>query len=147
MVTARPPDPAPAVLVMRGDRVEGRHRVSYAIADASGTLVCSHGDLAGPVYPRSAIKPIQTLAMVESGAAEAFSVTDREIAIACGSHSGEPLHVETVRAWLAARPGRGHACLRRPSALRSRCGGAPSSGGRAGERGSTTTAPASTPAC
>jgi L-asparaginase II len=101
MVTARSPDPAPAVLVMRGDRVESRHRVSYAIADASGTLVCGHGDLAGPVYPRSAIKPIQALAMVESGAAEAFSVTDREIAIACGSHSGEPLHVETVRAWLA----------------------------------------------
>jgi L-asparaginase II len=101
MATSAQPDPAPAVLVMRGDRVESRHRVSYALADASGALACGHGDLADPVYPRSAIKPIQALAMVKSGAAEAFSVTDREIAIACGSHSGEPLHVETIRAWLA----------------------------------------------
>jgi L-asparaginase II len=101
MHATRQLDPAPAVLVLRGDRIESRHRVSYAIADSSGALAYGHGDLASAVYPRSAIKPVQALAMLESGAAERFSICDRELALACGSHSGEPVHVEAVRAWLA----------------------------------------------
>lgn len=90
-----------AVLVLRGDRIESRHRVSYALADPSGALVGGGGDLATPVFPRSAIKPIQALAMVESGAAPRFSISDPELALACGSHAGEPVHAETVQAWLA----------------------------------------------
>jgi L-asparaginase II len=101
MATTRPVDPAPAVLVLRGERIESRHRVSYAIADSSGALVAGHGDLASPIYPRSAIKPVQALAMVESGAAEHFAITDPELALACGSHGGAPLHVDTLRPWLA----------------------------------------------
>lgn len=97
---SQPPEAA-AVLVLRGDQIESRHRVSYAVADPSGALVHGKGDLATPVFARSAIKPIQALAMVESGAATAFSLTDRDLALACGSHAGEAIHTETVRAWLA----------------------------------------------
>jgi L-asparaginase II len=59
------------------------------------------GDIDAPVYPRSAIKPFQALPLLETGAAEAFGVSDEEVALACASHGGEPAHVERVAAWLA----------------------------------------------
>ena len=90
-----------AVEVWRGERVESRHRVSACVADADGRTVHAIGDVEQRVYPRSAVKPLQTLALLESGAADAFAVTDEEIALACASHSGEPQHVERVAAWLA----------------------------------------------
>ena len=51
-------------------------------------------------FPRSAIKPVQALALVESGAADAFNLDDAEVALACASHHGEARHVEKVAAWL-----------------------------------------------
>ena len=65
-----------------------------------GTLVAQWGDVEGLIYPRSAIKPIQALALVESGAAEHFSLGAEELALACASHSGEPHHAAAVGAWL-----------------------------------------------
>src|SRR3546814_12052206 len=53
---------------------------------------------------RSASKSLQAIALVESGAADAFALSPPELALACASHSGEPRHVETVIAWLQ-RPG------------------------------------------
>ena len=90
-----------AVEVWRGGRVESRHRVRVCIADAAGAVVESIGDIDEPVYPRSAVKPFQALALVESGAADAFGLGDAELALACASHSGEPMHVERVERWLA----------------------------------------------
>ncbi len=94
----------PPVLVetLRGDVVESRHRGSFAVVDATGRVVASAGDIAAPVFPRSAVKPLQALPLVESGAADALALSDREIALACASHRGEPAHVDAVRAWLAA---------------------------------------------
>ncbi len=89
------------VEVTRGPMVESRHRAAFAVADPGGTVVLHTGDIARPVYPRSAIKPLQALALVETGAAEAFELGDAEIALACASHGGEPRHVDTVAAWLA----------------------------------------------
>jgi len=88
------------VEVRRGDMVESRHRGSIAVVDASGTTVESSGDVDAPVYPRSSIKPLQALPLVESGGADAFAVTAPELALACASHGGEPRHVDTVLAWL-----------------------------------------------
>ena len=51
-----------------------------------------------PVYPRSAVKPIQALVLVESGAADRFGFGDEELALACASHGGEPAHVEVATA-------------------------------------------------
>ena len=87
--------------VTRGSMVESRHRVVYALADSSGRVLRRAGDPERVIYPRSAAKPLQALALVESGAADAFGLGDAEIALACASHSAEPRHVETVRAWLA----------------------------------------------
>jgi L-asparaginase II len=89
------------VELTRGAVVESVHRGSVAISDARGKLVFALGDIALPVYPRSSLKPIQALPLLESGAADAFQVSEEEIALACASHSGEPMHTERVAAWLA----------------------------------------------
>ncbi|MEI9887911.1 MAG: asparaginase [Rhizomicrobium sp.] len=89
------------VEVTRGDLVESVHRGAVAVADASGVLVAALGDVVSPVYSRSSLKPMQAMVLVESGAAEAFGLSDEEIALACASHSGEPMHTERVAAWLA----------------------------------------------
>ena len=89
------------VEVTRGERIESRHRGSAAVVDAEGAVVAAWGDPALPVFPRSAVKPLQALPLLETGAAERFGVSDEEIALACGSHGGEPEHVERVGAWLA----------------------------------------------
>lgn len=89
------------VEITRGDLVESVHRGSVAIADAQGNIRFALGDLKTPVYPRSSLKPIQALPLLESGAAEAFGLGDEEIALACASHSGEPMHTTRVAAWLA----------------------------------------------
>jgi L-asparaginase II len=89
------------VEITRGALVESVHRGSIAIADAEGAIRLALGDIDTPVYPRSALKPIQALPLIESGAAEGFGLTDEEVALACASHSGEPMHTERVAAWLA----------------------------------------------
>ncbi len=89
------------VEVTRGDAVESRHRGAVAVLDARGAVIAEWGDIGQPVYPRSAIKPLQALGLLESGAAEAFGVSDEELALACASHNGEARHVALVRAWLA----------------------------------------------
>ena len=89
------------VEITRGALVESIHRGSIAIADAEGAIRFAMGDVESPVYPRSALKPIQALTLIESGAAEAFALSDEEVALACASHSGEPMHTERVAAWLA----------------------------------------------
>lgn len=90
-----------AVVVRRGERIESEHRVAFAVADAEGRLLENAGDVERLVYPRSAVKPLQALALVESGAADRYAITEQELALACASHSGEPEHVALVRAWLA----------------------------------------------
>lgn len=92
--------PPVAVEVRRGGRVESRHRASLVVAGPDGSTVLAVGRTDEPVYPRSAIKPFQALPLVESGAADAFGLGPRELALACASHSGEEDHVAAVAAWL-----------------------------------------------
>jgi L-asparaginase II len=89
------------VEVTRGGMVESRHRGNAVACDAAGRIVMAWGDATLPVYARSALKPLQALPLIASGAADAFGLGDRELALACGSHHGEPIHVEAVRRWLA----------------------------------------------
>ncbi len=88
------------VELTRGGRPESAHRGAIAIADAGGRLRAQWGDTGTPVFPRSAFKSLQALALVETGAADAFNVNEEELALACASHSGEPMHTERVIAWL-----------------------------------------------
>ena len=85
----------------RGPAVESRHLVDVAVVDSSGRLVQGWGETESVVYPRSAIKSVQVLPLIETGAAERHAVTDEEIALACSSHNGQAAHVEVVRGWLA----------------------------------------------
>jgi L-asparaginase II len=92
--------PPLVVEATRGLLVESRHLVDAAVLDASGGVAQAHGAIDAPVYPRSACKPLQALPLVESGAADAFGLSPKELALACASHNGEPVHVEGVLAWL-----------------------------------------------
>ena len=89
------------VEAMRGERVESAHRGAAAVVDAEGRLVLAFGDVDRPVYPRSAVKALQALPLIEGGAADRLRLSDKEIALACASHSGEEDHVATARAMLA----------------------------------------------
>ena len=89
------------VEVTRGAVVESAHRGAVAVFDADGKAVLEIGDTTRPVFPRSAVKAIQALPLVESGAADAYGFGDRELALACASHSGEPEHTKLAAAMLA----------------------------------------------
>lgn len=97
MTTANP------VLVeaLRGGVAESLHRGACAVVDAEGQVLLAVGDITRPVFPRSAVKVLQALPLVESGAAEAFGLTDTELALACASHGGEARHAETSASMLA----------------------------------------------
>ena len=88
------------VEVVRGAIVESRHAGAIAVADAQGRLVLALGDVERPVFPRSAVKALQAVPLVESGAADAFGLNDEELAVACASHSGDDLHIAAVRSLL-----------------------------------------------
>ncbi len=88
------------VEVTRGDMVESRHRVHALVCDARGNVVHGWGNLDMSIYPRSAIKPMQALPFIETGAADAIAANPQEIAFACASHNGEPHHTAMANAWL-----------------------------------------------
>ncbi|MGI9409056.1 MAG: asparaginase, partial [Hyphomicrobiaceae bacterium] len=81
----------------RGGRVESQHRGTVAITDAAGENLLCLGDVAEPVYPRSAIKALQCLPVLESGAADHFGFAASEIALCCASHSGTAMHADLAR--------------------------------------------------
>ena len=94
-----PANPVLAELV-RGNWVENRHRGAFVVIDASGRVIASAGDIERAVFPRSAVKSMQALALVTSGAIDRFDLTGEELALACASHQGEEFHVSGVTAFL-----------------------------------------------
>ncbi len=89
------------VEALRGGAVESAHRGAVAIVDADGAVVASIGDIDRPIFPRSAVKVLQALPLVASGAADALGLVDDELALACASHGGEEAHARTAAAVLA----------------------------------------------
>ena len=85
----------------RGGIVESAHRGAAAVIDTDGQVVLEIGDIERPVFPRSAVKVLQALPLVASGAADRFGLTDDELALACASHRGEAAHVRTAASMLA----------------------------------------------
>ncbi len=84
------------VEVYRGNVLESFHRGVVCIVDKDDRVVFSTGDIQQLCFPRSAMKFVQQLPLLTSGAVEHFGFTQKEIAIFCGSHNGEPEHVETA---------------------------------------------------
>jgi L-asparaginase II len=88
------------VEVTRGGIVESFHRGAIAIVDADGALHTALGDIDRPIFPRSAVKVLQALPLVASGAADRFGLSDAELALACASHGGEGMHTTTAASML-----------------------------------------------
>ena len=89
------------VEVTRGHIVESRHRGMVVAVDGDGKVVFSAGEIDTPVFLRSACKAMQGLPLIESGAADAYGFGQKELALACASHSGEPEHVALAASMLA----------------------------------------------
>ncbi|MFV3131165.1 asparaginase [Niveispirillum sp. KHB5.9] len=98
-----PDDSANPILirVTRGGLVESTHRGRAVVVGADGHVLAAFGDVKAITYPRSANKALQALPLVETGAADAFGLETAELALACSSHDGEPMHTERVAAWLS----------------------------------------------
>lgn len=86
-----------AVEVLRGDTVESVHRASVAVADARGRRVAWFGNPRLVTFLRSTAKPFQSLAVLETGAADRFGFSSEELAIVTASHNGEDRHVKMVQ--------------------------------------------------
>jgi L-asparaginase II len=94
------PDPV-LVETVRGGIVEARFRGAYAVSTPDGTIVEAAGDIDRRFLPRSCIKMIQALPLVERGAAARFRLDDRRLALACASHRGAPMHADLAAEWLS----------------------------------------------
>jgi L-asparaginase II len=86
--------------VYRGAHVESVHRGSIAVVDSNGRLIALAGDPNLRTCLRSAAKPFQAIPLLEYGGADEYELTDEEIALTCGSHGGESMHVAAAAALL-----------------------------------------------
>ena len=87
--------------VLRAGFPASLHRGHVAVADTEGRLLFRYGDPLFRTHARSVLKPLQLIAVLESGAADAFSFSDKELAVMAGSHSGSAGHTEAVRGILS----------------------------------------------
>ena len=85
------------VEVERSGFVESRHRGAAVGIAAAGTVALRVGDIEAPIFPRSANKPVQAVAMLRCG----LDLDGELLALAAGSHSGEDFHVEGAEKILA----------------------------------------------
>ncbi|HVF19076.1 MAG TPA: asparaginase [Mycobacteriales bacterium] len=83
--------------VVRSGFVESVHTGSVVALGPDGDVLLSAGRPDDPIYPRSSNKPMQAAGMLGLGVVEAYALTGQHIAVAAASHSGESMHVDTVR--------------------------------------------------
>jgi len=88
------------VEIWRGDLLESVHAGHAVICDDMGQIVQAWGDPNAMIYPRSSCKMIQALPLIESGAAAGFGLNGEQLALACASHQGAPIHTDRVGVWL-----------------------------------------------
>ncbi len=103
----------PLAEVVRSGFVEGFHHGSVAVLNSAGTLVASVGDVHGAIFGRSSNKPMQAVGMLRAGLRLREAA---DLALVSASHSGEPMHIDRVRALLASA-GLDEASLRTPPDL------------------------------
>jgi L-asparaginase II len=88
------------VEVTRNGTVESRHFGAAIVCDAKGDVVESWGNIENLIFPRSALKPMLAIQLVESGASTRYALNDAELSLACSSHQGEQMHQDLVVSWL-----------------------------------------------
>jgi len=91
----------PLVEVRRGAITESRHRGHIAVVEPDGRIISYVGFPANVTFLRSSAKPFQALPLLVSGAADHFGFSDQEVALACASHNGEPIHTKIAAEMLA----------------------------------------------
>lgn len=89
------------IQVIRGPCVESEHWVDAIVVDSKGNVKASYGEAdVIKTFPRSAIKMLQAVSFVESGAFQKLELSKAHLALASSSHQGEARHTEMVQAWL-----------------------------------------------
>lgn len=87
--------------VSRGGEIDSVHFGMACLVDAEGKLLWSLGDAGRRAFFRSSAKPLQALALLNTGAHDAYRLDDADLAIICGSHQGGPDQVRQVRGILS----------------------------------------------
>ena len=82
------PQHTPLVAAIRDGLVESVHYGSAVALAADGSVAASAGTPLAPFYPRSALKPLQAVAMVRAG----LELPADLLALAAASHSGAAAH-------------------------------------------------------
>jgi L-asparaginase II len=95
------PDNPVLVRIWRGDQVESQHRGAWVVTDPAGRVEASAGHADAPVFTRSAVKCLQALPLLETGAAQRFAFDDADVALALASHNAEPCHTDRIERTLA----------------------------------------------
>ena len=88
------------VEVTRGSAVESQHFGAAVVCDYKGRVEESWGDISSLIFPRSALKPLLAIHLLESGASDHYALNDAELSLACSSHQGEHMHQTLVESWL-----------------------------------------------
>lgn len=85
----------------RAGVLESMHRGAWVVVDSTGAVLEHQGDPDQIIFARSAMKSLQALPLLESGASDAFGLEPRHLALALASHSGEEVHLDTASDGLA----------------------------------------------
>jgi len=88
------------VEVTRNDAVESKHFGAAVVCNTKGDVIESWGNIEDLIFPRSALKPMQAIQLIESGASEHYELNNAELSLACSSHQGEKMHQDLVESWL-----------------------------------------------
>ncbi|MFF3849976.1 asparaginase [Streptomyces sp. NPDC002328] len=89
----REPLHAPVAHLVRGGVTEGVHHGSVVVLRPDGEVGFQLGDIEVAFYPRSALKPVQAVAMVRAG----LPLDGELLSLAAASHSGEERHLDGAR--------------------------------------------------
>jgi len=88
------------VEVIRGGFTESTHRGVAVLINSSGEILQEWGNSNTLIYPRSALKPIQSLNLYKDGVAKALGLSDNLIALTTASHHAENIHQKMINNWL-----------------------------------------------
>jgi L-asparaginase II len=81
----------------RAGIIESRHHGLVCLTGPDGKLIQEHGNSRKLIYPRSAVKPLQALAMRRAG----LELSGVQLAMSSASHQGTPEHTSIVLSILA----------------------------------------------
>jgi L-asparaginase II len=88
------------VVSSRGEIVENIHQGIAIAIDSNYRIIKQWGDTKTEIFPRSALKPIQTFGIISTGTDKGLKLKDEQIALATSSHHAETVHIEMVKLWL-----------------------------------------------